>query len=81
MSGRKIGDIMHHVMQVDEPDFSTSFCADRDVARTSRRRILAGYADTPTLIMPCHFPAPITAGWSAMARAIVSPLAFEERVR
>ncbi|MSO76378.1 MAG: MBL fold metallo-hydrolase [Alphaproteobacteria bacterium] len=52
------GDIMHHVMQVYEPDFSTSFCADRDLARVSRKRILAEYAGTPTLVMPCHFPAP-----------------------
>jgi glyoxylase-like metal-dependent hydrolase (beta-lactamase superfamily II) len=52
------GDIMHHVMQVYEPDFSTNFCADQDMARVTRKRILAEYADTPTLIMPCHFPAP-----------------------
>ena len=55
------GDMMHHALQCREPDWSTIFCTDPKQAATSRRSFLASVADTDTIILPIHFPAP-TAG-------------------
>jgi glyoxylase-like metal-dependent hydrolase (beta-lactamase superfamily II) len=55
------GDMMHHALQCREPDWSTVFCWDKAMAARSRRQFLSDVADTDTLILPVHFPAP-TAG-------------------
>jgi glyoxylase-like metal-dependent hydrolase (beta-lactamase superfamily II) len=55
------GDLIHHVLQCREPDWSTVFCWDPVQAAQSRRRFLGEVADTATLVLPVHFPAP-TAG-------------------
>lgn len=52
------GDLMHHVLQCREPDWSTIFDTDREEAARSRRRFLGGVAETPTLVLPIHFPSP-----------------------
>jgi len=55
------GDLMHHALQCREPDWSTVFCTDPALAARSRRTFLNSVAETDTLILPVHFPAP-TAG-------------------
>ena len=55
------GDMMHHALQCREPDWSTVFCWDPAQAAQSRRAFLSSIADTGTLVLPVHFPAP-TAG-------------------
>jgi glyoxylase-like metal-dependent hydrolase (beta-lactamase superfamily II) len=55
------GDLMHHALQVREPDWSTVFDWDATQAAASRRGFLAEVAETPTLVLPIHFPGP-TAG-------------------
>ena len=55
------GDLMHHALQCREPEWSTIFCADPKQAAVSRRSFLASVAETDTIILPVHFPAP-TAG-------------------
>ncbi|MDX2204244.1 MAG: MBL fold metallo-hydrolase [Hyphomicrobiaceae bacterium] len=55
------GDMMHHPLQCREPEWSTIFCADRAEAAQSRRAFLSRVCDTPTVLLPIHFPAP-TAG-------------------
>lgn len=55
------GDLMHHPLQVREPDWSTPFDWDPAQAAQSRRRFFAEVADSDTLILPVHFPSP-TAG-------------------
>ncbi|MGH7156165.1 MAG: MBL fold metallo-hydrolase [Acetobacteraceae bacterium] len=55
------GDMMHHPLQCREPDWSTVFDLDPVMAARSRRRFLGEVADTDTLVLPVHFPAP-TAG-------------------
>lgn len=55
------GDMMHHMLQCRVPEWSTIFCTDREQAVQSRRRFLAEVCDTPTVILPIHFPCP-TAG-------------------
>jgi glyoxylase-like metal-dependent hydrolase (beta-lactamase superfamily II) len=58
-----IGDVLHHPLQCLKPEWSTFACTDRDASRTSRCRLLDEHADSGTLLMPAHFPAP-TAGWA-----------------
>jgi glyoxylase-like metal-dependent hydrolase (beta-lactamase superfamily II) len=55
------GDLMHHALQVREPGWSTVFDWDVAKAAASRRNFLAEVAETPTLVLPIHFPGP-TAG-------------------
>jgi glyoxylase-like metal-dependent hydrolase (beta-lactamase superfamily II) len=51
-------DMMHHMIQVRLPDWSTNFCTDQVGARITRRAFLERYADSDTLICPAHFPLP-----------------------
>jgi len=55
------GDLLHTVLQLAYPDWSTRFCADANLSRQTRRAFLERHAGTDTLILPAHFPAP-TAG-------------------
>jgi glyoxylase-like metal-dependent hydrolase (beta-lactamase superfamily II) len=55
------GDLMHHALQVREPGWSTVFDWDATQAAASRRGFLAEVAETPTLVLPIHFPG-ATAG-------------------
>lgn len=55
------GDLMHHPLQCQFPDWSTNFCVDAEQARVTRRRFFETHADQNTLVVPAHFPAP-TAG-------------------
>ena len=55
------GDIMHHALQCAEPQLSSCFCVDAEASRRTRTAFLERHADTPTLVMPAHFPTP-TAG-------------------
>jgi hypothetical protein len=49
---------MHHPLQCAEPDWSSCFCVDPAASARMRRAVLERHADTDTLIMPAHFPAP-----------------------
>lgn len=53
------GDLMHHAVQISEPDWSTSACVDPDQSRKSRRSLVEKYADTDVLYIPAHFPDPV----------------------
>ena len=52
------GDLMHHALQCAEPDWSSCFCVDPAASAATRREFLATHAETPTLVMPAHFPSP-----------------------
>ncbi len=52
------GDMMHHALQVAEPDWSTCFCTDPDLAARTRRAFFERYGGTDALILPGHFPTP-----------------------
>ncbi len=56
------GDVMHHPLQCAEPDLRTHFCADHEIARTTRRAFLERYSDRRALIIGSHFADP-TVGW------------------
>jgi glyoxylase-like metal-dependent hydrolase (beta-lactamase superfamily II) len=55
------GDLFHHALQLRKPKMSTIFCWDPVAATESRHRLFEAVADTPTLLLPIHFPSP-TAG-------------------
>ena len=52
------GDLMHRVVQVAEPGWSSRFCADAAHAAKTRRAFIEQHADTTTLICAAHFPTP-----------------------
>ncbi|UPK00568.1 MBL fold metallo-hydrolase [Bradyrhizobium sp. 170] len=52
------GDLMHHVIQCREPEWSAKPDWDPKQSSISRRKFLASVAGTDTLILPVHFPAP-----------------------
>jgi glyoxylase-like metal-dependent hydrolase (beta-lactamase superfamily II) len=53
-----IGDVLHHPLQCLKPEWSTFACTDADASRVSRTRLVEEHADSNTLILPAHFPAP-----------------------
>jgi glyoxylase-like metal-dependent hydrolase (beta-lactamase superfamily II) len=50
------GDLMHRVVQVAEPQWSSRFCYDGAQAAKTRRDFVERHADTDTLILAAHFP-------------------------
>lgn len=53
-----IGDVVHHPMQVERPDWYSRFCEDPAGAVDSRLRLFEAVADSSQRIIPAHFPAP-----------------------
>jgi glyoxylase-like metal-dependent hydrolase (beta-lactamase superfamily II) len=54
------GDLMHRVVQVAEPQWSSRFCYDGKRAAETRREFIERHADTGTVILAAHFPRPGT---------------------
>ena len=52
------GDVLHTPLQCMFPEWGTRFCADPRGAARTRLRLLSGWADNRTLVMPTHFPSP-----------------------
>jgi glyoxylase-like metal-dependent hydrolase (beta-lactamase superfamily II) len=55
------GDLMHHPIQMAEPDWCSHFDVDPDQARKTRRGFCERYADRPVTVLGTHFHHP-TAG-------------------
>jgi glyoxylase-like metal-dependent hydrolase (beta-lactamase superfamily II) len=53
-----IGDVIHHPIQVERPDWYSRFCEDPAGSCASRGRLLELVTDTPARLIPAHFPAP-----------------------
>ena len=53
-----VGDLMHHQVQCREIDWSAKPDWDMKQSADSRRKFFASVADTDTMILPIHFPAP-----------------------
>jgi glyoxylase-like metal-dependent hydrolase (beta-lactamase superfamily II) len=49
------GDLMHHPIQVREPQLNSGFCLDAAGSRAARRRLLDSYADRDVIVVPAHF--------------------------
>ena len=56
-----VGDVLHHPLQCLKPEWSTRACSDQELSRQTRMRLVEQHAESGTLILPAHFPAP-TAG-------------------
>jgi glyoxylase-like metal-dependent hydrolase (beta-lactamase superfamily II) len=56
-----LGDVVHHQFQLMQPAWSTLACADRELSRKTRTRLIEEYAENGMRLLPGHFPAP-TAG-------------------
>ena len=52
------GDVVHHPAQIEQPNWASAFDEDPDQARLTRRALLEELADTDTIMLPAHFPAP-----------------------
>ena len=50
------GDLMHHPVQCSEPQWREHGDWDADMARETRRRFLAGAAQSGVLVIGTHFP-------------------------
>jgi glyoxylase-like metal-dependent hydrolase (beta-lactamase superfamily II) len=55
------GDLMHHPIQMAEPQWQTPFDSDAAAAVKTRRAFCEQYADTPVTVLGTHFHHP-TAG-------------------
>ena len=53
-----IGDVIHHPVQVEHPNWSSQFCWDADKASAMRSAILETVADRDQWLIPAHFPTP-----------------------
>ncbi len=53
------GDVIHHRIQLAFPEMSTIADTDRALARTNREALIARLADSPTILVPAHFPPPV----------------------
>lgn len=53
-----LGDAIHHPIQVDHPEWSSRFCWDPALSRTTRTDILTRAADEDAWLIPAHFPTP-----------------------
>jgi len=53
-----IGDVIHHPVQIEHPDWSSMFCWDEAKAASMRSSILSEVANKNHLLIPAHFPSP-----------------------
>jgi glyoxylase-like metal-dependent hydrolase (beta-lactamase superfamily II) len=61
--GRAIlaGDVLHTPVQLAKSELSSNFCSDPTQSAITRRHLIDRCAETDTLVLTAHFPAP-TAG-------------------
>ena len=52
------GDLMHRVVQVAEPQWSSIFCYDAHQAAATRKAFVERHAASGDLVLPAHFPHP-----------------------
>ncbi len=52
------GDVIHHPVQIEHPEWSSNFCNDPDQSRVTRRSFLESVADTDAYVLAAHFAAP-----------------------
>ena len=53
-----IGDVIHHPVQVEHPEWSSQFCWDAEKASAMRTSIMETVADSGQWLIPAHFPTP-----------------------
>jgi glyoxylase-like metal-dependent hydrolase (beta-lactamase superfamily II) len=68
-----IGDVLHHPLQILNPDWNSIFCEDATQARAARRHVLARAVAEDAILVPAHF-----AGDHAV-RIAATPAGFRAR--
>ena len=54
-----LSDVVHHPLQLVDPAVTTKFCADPQMAKMTRERLLAECAQSGCIVAAYHFPSPI----------------------
>jgi len=54
-----LADVVHHPLQLSDPDMTSNFCMDPAMAVATRRRLLDDCAARGTIVAPYHFPTPV----------------------
>ena len=52
------GDVMHHPVQIERPEWCSVFDHDRPQARITRKDLLQSVADDHTYLIGAHFAGP-----------------------
>ena len=52
------GDVIHHPIQVEHPEWSSCFCWDADMSAQTRLQTLDSAARENAWLLPAHFPTP-----------------------
>jgi glyoxylase-like metal-dependent hydrolase (beta-lactamase superfamily II) len=55
------GDVLHHAVQVYQPEWNSAFCENPQEAIETRKKVLGWCADEQALLFPTHFAAPYVA--------------------
>lgn len=50
-----VGDVLHHPLQIPNPDWNSIFCEDAVQARAARGHVLTGAAAEQAILIPAHF--------------------------
>ncbi len=50
-----VGDIVHHPLQIFQPQWNSIFCEDQTRARETRRHVLTRVAEENAVMIPAHF--------------------------
>jgi glyoxylase-like metal-dependent hydrolase (beta-lactamase superfamily II) len=53
-----LSDVLHHPLQLGDPELGSNFCADPEAARATRLRVLGDCAARGDIVAPYHFPRP-----------------------
>jgi glyoxylase-like metal-dependent hydrolase (beta-lactamase superfamily II) len=53
-----IGDTIHHPVQIERPQWSSNFCADKAESAKTRTTFIEGVADSGAWVIPAHFAPP-----------------------
>jgi glyoxylase-like metal-dependent hydrolase (beta-lactamase superfamily II) len=54
-----LADVVHHPLQLGDPDMTSNFCLDPALAVATRRRLLEDCVARGTIVAPYHFPTPV----------------------
>lgn len=54
-----LADVVHHPLQLSDPETTSNFCADPAMANAARRRLLDDCVARGVIVAPYHFPAPV----------------------
>ena len=52
------GDVVHHPVQIERPEWSSNFCLDPRLSAATRHQLLEEIADTETILLAAHFAGP-----------------------